>query len=204
MKFNTKTNNRESIRLKNYDYSQAGLYFITICTQNYEYLFGDIQNDRMSLNDAGLMIDIQWNELLKRFNNIKLHEYVIMPNHFHGIIDISKSRAESYARPIFNDAHKKMDEHNVRPSNGTLEGSIGRIIQAFKSITTNQYICGVKQNNWKRFDKKLWQRNYWDHIIRDENEFNRISQYIIDNPKKWKNDKLNNGIGNVVMERQAR
>ncbi|KPA15998.1 hypothetical protein MHK_003803 [Candidatus Magnetomorum sp. HK-1] len=187
MRYNPKIHNRNSIRLKNYDYSQTGLYFITICTQNHEHLFGEIQNHRMFLNDAALMLDIQWNELLKRFKNIKLHEYVIMPNHFHGIISI---------------LDKCMSEHKVRPY-GTLDGTIGRIIQAFKSITTHQYTWGVKQHNWQRFDKKLWQRNYWEHIIRNENEFDSISQYIIDNPKKWKNDKLNHGIGNVVMETQT-
>ncbi|PKQ63425.1 hypothetical protein BZG02_08575 [Labilibaculum filiforme] len=74
------------------------------------------------------------------------------------------------------------------------------IIQWLKTMTTNEYIRGVKQNNWPRFNGKLWQRNYWEHIIRDENEYQRISQYIIDNPQKWKNDKLNGGDGNVVME----
>jgi len=184
MTYNSDIHNRKSIRLKNYDYSQAGFYFITICTQNHDHLFGKINDNKIFLNDAGLMVEIQWNELIKRFKNIKLHEYTIMPNHFHGIINmLSKCRCELFG--------SKSDTE------------IGDIIQAFKSITTHQYICGVKQNNWQRFDKKLWQRNYWEHIIRTENELNCISQYIIDNPKNWENDKLNNGVGNLVMERQA-
>ena len=88
MRYDPEVHNRQSIRLKNFDYSKAGLYFITICTQSCEHLFGEIQDDSMVLNDPGLMIDHQWNELINRFNNIKLHEYVIMPNHFHGIVSM--------------------------------------------------------------------------------------------------------------------
>ena len=89
----------------------------------------------------------------------------------------------------------------VRPY-GTLDGTVGRIIQAFKSIVTVEYIRGVKNDNWQRFDGKLWQRNYWEHVIRNENEYQCIAQYIIDNPLKWETDKLNGGSGNQVMEQQ--
>lgn len=82
---------RRSIRLKHYDYSQNGLYFITICTQHRVHFFGDIVDNEMVLNDAGKMIQTQWIELLKRFENIQLHEFVIMPNHFHGIIEIKSN-----------------------------------------------------------------------------------------------------------------
>lgn len=78
--------------------------------------------------------------------------------------------------------------------------TVGDIIGAFKSISTNEYIDGVKQNNWQRFESKLWQRNYWEHIVRNEYEYNRVSQYIIDNPAKWQYDKLNGGDGNQIME----
>jgi len=87
MKFNRAIHHRKSIRLKNYDYSRAGLYFITVCIENRYCLFGHIANDSMILNDAGNMIAGQWNELNNRFPSIALHEYVVMPNHFHGIIE---------------------------------------------------------------------------------------------------------------------
>lgn len=87
MKFNPTNHHRKSIRLKNYDYSQAGLYFITVCIENRHCLFGHISNDSMILNDAGNMIANQWNELNNRFPSIALHEYVVMPNHFHSIVE---------------------------------------------------------------------------------------------------------------------
>ena len=208
---------RKSIRLKNYDYSQTGLYFITICIQNKKHLLGTITNNQMILNDAGKMVSIQWFDLLQRFKYIQLHEYVVMPNHFHGIIYIDKCRGESCIRPHdknFNNIMHTMDssehnsgehnsgEHKVRPY-GTLDDTVGRIVQAFKSITTHEYIHGVKQNHWQPFNKKLWQRNYWEHIIRNKNEYYRISEYIKSNPLKWNDDKLNYGKGNVVMEIQS-
>ncbi|GMT46898.1 MAG: hypothetical protein IEMM0007_0464 [bacterium] len=205
MKYDSKIHKRKSIQLKNYDYSQAGLYFITICSQNRECFFGNIENGEMSLNDAGHMVSNQRLDLPKRFEHIELCEYVVMPNHFHGIIH---RRGEpcvrpdnSCVRPDNSRQHQKMantcttehkGEHKVRPypiPNGTSDGSIGRIIQAFKSFTTNEYIRGVKQNNWRRFDKKLWQRNYYEHVIRDNESYRHISEYIQNNPLKWREDK---------------
>ena len=81
--------------------------------------------------------------------------------------------------------------------------TVGDMVGAFESITTVEYIRGVKNNHWQPFDKKIWQRNYWEHIIRDEHEYTRITRYIIDNPQKWENDKLNGGVGNMVMEPPA-
>lgn len=187
MKYDPRIHHRRSMRLKKYDYSQAGFYFITICTQNRLHLFGEIVNGEMILNCAGKMIKSQWMELSKRFADIQLYQNIIMPNHFHGIV----RRGEPCVRPNQTIEQRQMGEHKVRPY-GTLDGTIGRMVQAFKSITTNEYISGVKQNGWQRFDKKLWQRSYWEHIIRDENEFNHISQYIIENPIRWGNDKFNN------------
>jgi len=88
MKYNPEIHHRRSIRLKGYDYSQAGLYFITLCTQDSSYLFGKKENEKMILNDPGIMIQKWWNELKNRFPNIELDEFVVMPNHFHGIIQI--------------------------------------------------------------------------------------------------------------------
>ena len=193
MIFDPKIHHRKSIRLKNYDYSQAGLYFITICTENRLHLFGEIVDDEMVLNDAGLMIDKIWNEIPNDFSNIKLHEFTIMPNHIHGIIEITVGAPLVGAQNSANNKNKPGQPQGIAPT-------VGDIIGAFKSLTTNQYIKMVKRNVLLPFDKKIWQRNYWEHIIRNDNEYQRIAQYIIDNPKKWALDKLNGGTGNSVMK----
>ncbi len=148
---------RKSMRLKEYDYSQAGLYFITICAQNQLCLFGEIENEEMKTNDAGMMIERQWQELPRRFDNINLREFVVMPNHFHGILEFVEV-------PLVGTQNV---EHS--PEIGQPQGiapTVGDVVGTFKSLSTNDYIQGVKNKNWKRFNKKLWQRNFYDHIIR--------------------------------------
>ena len=190
-KYNPNIHHRRSIRLKGYDYSQAGLYFVTIVTKNRKHLFGKIENGKMILNDAGKMVEKQWLKLPERFKNIKLHEYIVMPNHFHTILEIVVAQNDDINKII------KGQPQGIAPTGTAPTGiaptnkTIGDMIGAFESITTVEYIRGVKNNNWPSFDKKLWQRNYWEHIIRNENEYNRISQYIINNPIKWENNKLN-------------
>jgi len=187
---NRKLHNRKSIRLQGYDYTQAGLYFVTICTQNREHLFGKINDGQLILNEPGKMIEIEWSKLTDRFKNIRLHEYMVMPNHFHAILEI-------VGATLVVDPDDK-----IAPTiqNGK---TLGEMVGSFKSITTVAYIHGIKTNNWKCFDGKLWQRNYWEHIIRNEMAHQRIAQYIIDNPIKWEKDKLNNRDDNRVMEPSA-
>ena len=198
-KYNPNIHHRRSIRLKGYDYSQSGLYFVTIVTQNRDNFFGDIANGTLKLNDAGKMIETEWLKLPQRFKNIELHQYAVMPNHFHGIIQIVGATLVVAQNET---AHsEKGQPQGIAPT--IAPTTLGDMVGAFESITTVEYIRGVKNNGWQPFDGKLWQRNYWEHIIRNENEYNRISQYIIDNPAKWKNDKLNGGNGNIVMESTA-
>ena len=200
-KYNPNIHNRKLTRLKGYDYSQAGLYFITICVKNREYLFGNIVDNKMILNDAGKMVENEWLKLKKRFKNIKLYECIVMPNHFHAILEITVgatlvvAQNNAITQNVTDDIRKGQPQ-GIAPTDKT----IGDMVGAFESITTVEYIRGVKNKNWQPFDGKLWQRNYWDHIIRNGNEYNRISQYIIDNPIKWEDDKLNGGDGNTVME----
>ena len=185
MKYNPKPIHRKSIRLKNYDYSQRGLYFVTTCVQNRKYLFGEIVDTVMSLNDAGQMIQSQWQALPQRFQQINLKEFIVMPNHFHGIIEIAIGTPLVVARST--------DSQEVSPT-------VGDIVGAFKSISTHKYISGVKTKNWQRFDKRLWQRNYWEHIVRNESEYHLIAEYIDNNSIMWNKDKLNNDLGNCVTE----
>ena len=122
-----------------------------------------------------------------KYPDIKCNEMIIMPNHTHFIIQNVGADLCVCPNDLPN-KHNNTGEQNTGEHTGS---PLHRIVQWFKSMTTNEYIRGVKNNNWQRFNKKLWQRNYWEHIIRNENEYNQISQYIINNPLKWENDKLN-------------
>ena len=151
---------RKHIRLKHYDYSTEGFYFITICGQNRVKYFGEIIDGEFILNDAAYMIEKIWLQMLLRYPFILQHDYVLMPNHFHAIVEIK-------------------NKTNV---------CIGEIIGAFKSLTTNAYIKGVRENNWISFEKRLWQRNYYEHIVRNEASYIKLSKYIQNNPSKWQED----------------
>ena len=144
------------------------------------HLFGEIKTGGMVLNDAGKMIDHEWQELICRFDNIKLHEFIVMPNHFHGIV-------ESVGVPLVGTQNVGQPQQIGQPQG--IAPTVGDMVGAFKSVTTNDYIRNVKQNDWPRFNKKLWQRNYYEHIIRDEESCHQISDYIINNPMSWQDDK---------------
>ncbi len=165
---------RKSLRLKHYDYTQNGFYFITICIQHKTCLLGEIINQRMLLNDAGRMLHTLWHEIPHYYEGFKVHKFVVMPNHIHGIIEIV-SHTESEGG------------HGSPPLRGL---SLSDVLQRFKTLTTNRYIHGVKHHHWKRFDKQLWQRSYYEHIIRDEKKLEEIQTYIINNPINWDKDSL--------------
>ncbi|MGD9993345.1 MAG: transposase [Salinivirgaceae bacterium] len=194
-----------SIRLKGYDYSQAGLYFITICTQNRSCLFGKIENGEMILNDAGIMVKKWYYELENKYPDKRCHEMVVMPNHFHCIIEnISTNATMMDARvgaplrghPENNERRRPENDERGRSDNNygidniKYKATIGDAMDWYKTMTTNEYIRGVKKNNWQPFDKKIWQRNYYEHIIRNEQSYRKISEYIINNPANWDNDTL--------------
>lgn len=177
MKDNSEIHHRHSIRIKQFDYSKPGIYFITICTQNRENILSKIINNGVGaglvsaqenqITILGQMIKETYLNLEKEFNNIKLHEYIIMPNHIHGIIEIYK-RADTRPAP-----------------------TIGDIICSFKSRTSLKCIKGIEEGIYKPFNKRIWQRNYYEHIIRNEKEYFKIQEYIKNNPLNWENDKFN-------------
>ena len=184
MKYNPKIHHRKSIRLKGYDYSQAGLYFVTMCCQNREHMYGHIENGKMILNEPGLMIEKWYYELENKFLDIKCDEMMIMPNHFHCIIEnIGADLCICPNTKQILGEQQILGEHIGSP--------LHRVVQWFKTMSTNEYIRGVKTKNWKRFDGKLWQRNYWEHIIRNEKSHHTISDYIRNNPHNWDDDSLN-------------
>src|SRR5690625_3384220 len=249
--YNPNIHNRRSIRLKGYDYSQAGLYFITICCQDRAHLFGNIENGEMKLNAFGKIAWEEWLATEKIRKNCKIHESIVMLNHIHGIIEIlykkeKSSEGESQFAPAIPSDIGKFKS----PSQ-----TIGAIIRGFKIATIKKikdYIqenkedlekfniedipsggelqfapkessqedsapkdsspddSASKESDIEKSEKremgelqfapttekiinlnfKIWQRNYYEHIIRNEQAYYRIANYIINNPKNWKEDKF--------------
>jgi len=181
---------RHSIRLKSFDYplrgrcSQAGGYFVTIVTLGRECLFGEIISGEMRLNEVGKMIQKSWEALPVRFHGVEMDIFQVMPNHFHGIIVIPNSGATHVS--FEDDMVAQTQRAGTRPA-----PALGNIIGAFKSITTHTYIHGVDELGWPQFYKRLWQRNYYEHIIRDQRDYERITNYIIANPANWADDEEN-------------
>jgi putative transposase len=195
------SHHRKSIQLKGYDYAQAGWYFITICCQNHAILFGKIvgakyfsprQPDtateakivsknrlaRMMLNAAGKTVRQCWLEIPVHFPNVVLHEFVIMPNHIHGIIEIVGAKNILPSPIVINNNEAK----NILPLRGTSK-TIGSVVRGFKIGVTKW----MRQNTPTY---SVWQRNYYEHIIRDELSYQNISRYILHNPANWANDKF--------------
>ena len=187
---NPQRHHRRSIRLRGYDYSQAGAYFVTICTQDRACLFGDLVDGEMRLNDAGRMVEQWWCEINRKFPWVETDEHIIMPNHFHGIIVINAPT------PVGADLRVRPCEPNHSGAHNAYSGAhtgapLPAIIQWFKTMTTNEYIRGVKTSGWPPFAGKLWQRNYYEHIIRNDESLHRIREYIINNPLQWALDREN-------------
>lgn len=163
---------RESVtsrlRLRDHDYSDAGTYYVTICTMGRACLFGDVRDGEVVLNDAGVVIDSWWRTIPNRFDGIWLDALVVMPNHLHGIIALG-------ADPT------AIDNANT----------LGDIIGWFKNRTVNDYGLGVRTLGWPRYNGKLWQTSYYEHIIRSDAALERIRRYIDNNPANWAEDEEN-------------
>jgi len=176
MKFDPDKHRRRSIRLKGYDYSQAGAYFITLCTRDRACLFGEVVDGEMRWNDIGRMVKTIWDELPNHDDRIGLDAFVVMPNHVHGIIVITHPIAP---RPNITDSGVIRGAMNRAPT-------VGEIVRAFKSRVT---ITIHRQRD--AMGTPVWQRNYYEHIIRDEPSLNRIREYIVNNPTQWLMDREN-------------
>ncbi len=180
-KFNPEKHHRRSIRLKGYDYSQPGAYFITICTKNRKCLFGNIINGKMILNDAGHIAQNCWLEIPDHYPNVALDEFIIMPNHIHGIIFINNKKSIVGVQNF-------KPQRNFKPLQNRYQKiipkSIGSIVRGFKIGVTKWFRQNMDVYN-------VWQRNYYEHIIRNDFELNKIRKYIINNPLKWELDKNN-------------
>lgn len=188
-KYNPKIHKRKSIRLKGYDYAQAGLYFVTICTNDRKHLFGEIINGEIQLNLLGKIAQQEWINTTEIRKNCTLGAYIIMPNHMHAIISIDY---------VIKQSENKSDFKS--PSQ-----TIGAIIRGYKGATTKKIKEIIRSSTGElqfaptdkgfapaEFDlsKSIWQRNYYEHIIRNDRAFSKIENYIINNLLKWEEDKF--------------
>ena len=170
MTYNLTTHRRKSIRLQGYDYSQAGLYFITLCTHDRRPLFGEIVDRTMVLNTAGRIVEKCWCAIPDHFPRVTLDEFVVMPNHVHGIITVG---ANNHLPLQSNEIYRPLQHGTFR--------TIGSIVWGFK--------IGVTQ--WFRANTDIhavWQRNYYEHIIRNEGAYLKIAECIQANPQRWEED----------------
>jgi REP element-mobilizing transposase RayT len=165
---------RRSIRLRGYDYSRAGAYFVTVCTHNRECLFGEIVDREMVLNDAGKIVADEWMKIAKIRNEIELDQWIVMPNHIHGILVINDPVGAIHESPL------QMTVTQRR--NMALPKLIGR----FKMLSSK----GINEMRGTP-GRPVWQRNYYEHVIRNDDEMNRAREYIINNPAKWALDREN-------------
>ena len=193
MPYHPSIHHRRSIRLKGYDYAQAGMYFITICVHRQQCILGEILNSMMILNDIGKIIENEWLHLTVKYPNIELHEYAIMPNHFHAIIEIMTNVGAGSARPynIVRAGSTRPHNNSPRPYNIDNSASMGQADPAPTAVVGN-IIGYFKYQTTKKMDLsvKLWQRNYYENIIRNPIAYRRIADYIINNPANWGNDRF--------------
>lgn len=163
MSGNSDRAHRFSLRLKGYDYTREGAYFVTVCSHGRTCLFGEVSEGHMELGAAGRMVQEVWDALPEHYPAVGVDAFVIMPNHVHGVILLD----------------------------GVSTLSLGDVIHRFKTLTTKRYSDGVSKAGWPAFSGRLWQRNYYEHIIRDEASLSRIRKYIAENPSRWAEDSEN-------------
>jgi REP element-mobilizing transposase RayT len=180
MKYNPEIHHRRSIRLKGYDYTQPGAYFVTFCAYQRQHLFGEVVDGNMVLNESGKIARDEWFKTAELRPYVKLYddEFVIMPNHGHGIIWIEDDLVGARRRRAPTETTEKFGK--------PVKGSIPTIVRAYKSAVT--YAVNKLEN---QLGAVLWQRNYYEHIIRNDRELHNIARYIQFNPLNWQLDRDN-------------
>ncbi len=166
---------RKSIRLKGYDYTREGAYYVTLCTQNKKCIFGKVVEERTELNDLGKVVAGSWKWLARRYSYVELDEWIVMPNHFHGILLI-RAAGGSRTAPTASDPVQR--SRKIKP--------LGRLIGAFKTVSSTR----ISQLS-SLSGSEVWQRDFYDHVIRDRADLLRIRQYIQENPMLWTEDPYN-------------
>ena len=180
--YNSQIHRRRSVRLSGYDYSRSGLYFVTICVNNRACVFGEVVEHEMRLNKIGNIAKREWIMTPNHRPYVVLHDFVIMPNHIHGIIKIAHTDTVGALRatPLQTD-----ETVNMMSEKSPKEGTLPTIIRAYKSAVSKK----IHETNIQF----SWQRNYYEHIVRDERSYNKISEYINANPAKWEKDRYFGG-----------
>jgi putative transposase len=173
MNYDPAKHHRRSTRLKGYDYSASGGYFVTICTHQRECLFGKIIDGKMGLNEFGQTVAEEWERSLTMRQNIELDTSVVMPNHFHGIVKITDTVGAQCIAPLPTDKLYRQPQ------------SLGSFVAGFKMAVTKR-INTIRETP----GVPVWQRNYYDRIIQDEDALHQICQYIVNNPQSWQLDQL--------------
>ena len=195
-KFDPQKHHRRSIRLKEYDYSQAGAYFVTIVTHGRECLFGEIVNGEMYFNEYGEVVRKWWKEIPNHFPNVELGAFVIMPNHLHGIIFITTERMGEAAISV---SPRNDPNNNIQNVSDDVIDNLGGETPPVRKPTLGQIIAYFKYLSTKEMNRietknaitKFWQRNYYEHIIRDEKDLRNKTDYIEANPSRWNEDNNN-------------
>ena len=178
--YDSKIHHRRSIRLRGYDYSRSGAYAVTTCTRHKEPVLGEIVEGEMVLNDVGRMVQDTWEQMPRHYPGCGLDAFVVMPNHTYGIIVITAIPvgAGPCARPAT----------RARAATRAVPMSLPDLVHRFKSLTTARYRQGVATRGWRALDGKLWQRNYYEDIVRHDEELQKIREYIATNSIRWETD----------------
>ena len=175
---------RRSIRLQGYDYAQAGIYFVTICTHRKKCLLGSVANDRVALSALGEIVRECWMRIPEHFPRVKLDAFVVMPNHLHGVLVLHRTTAShraQHAAPLQPTRNTDLQsEPNVK------SGTLSAVIRSFKSAVSKR-----AHREWPGTPSSTWQRNYYEHIIRNGGDLDQIRRYIRNNPQRWAFDKEN-------------
>lgn len=176
MAYDPQRHNRQSMRLPDYDYGQPGAYFVTICTNRHKRLFGYVDDHAMHVNQNGRVVREEWHRTADIRDNVSLDAFVVMPNHMHGIVQITFRRGTARRAPT--------TTHDDRQFGKPVPGSLLTIIRAFKSAVTRR-INRIHNTP----GATVWQRGYYDHVVRNEHDLERIRRYIRENPARWHEDR---------------
>ena len=180
--FRTEPVIRKSLRRSDHEYDRSNVYFITIRTFESARLLGEITEDGLHVFESGMMVRQEWMAVSHRFAGVEPGLLVVMPDHVHGVLVIDAKDGQRQAlRPTLN-SDDVSGNHDT--PGGSANISLPRVIQAFKSLTTRQYMAGVRELGWPEFNGKLWQRNYYERIVRSQTELDAIVEYIRQNPQR--------------------
>ncbi len=165
---------KKQLRMPGYDYKTPGYYFITLCVHNRTCLFGEVLNHEIHLNAAGNMIKRIWDEIPCKYTNWSVDSLVVMPNHIHAVVVLSPS-------PLIN--APSLDDNTVL--------SLSELMRSIKTYTMTCYSNGVRNDGWLKYEQHLWQRSYYEHMVRNDKSLEKIREYIMNNPAQWELDDYN-------------